>query len=191
MKISLGAKTLAQPTPVWAVGAFGEDGKPNAMIAAWGGICSSDPASVTVSLRPNRHTFAGIMKHKAFTVSVCPAPLAAEADYLGLVSGKKGGKFAACGLTPVESDVVKAPYVDEFPLIIECTLAETLELGVHTLLVGTIVDVKCDEDKLVDDKHPDPEKILPMIFSPGTRAYHTLGEKVGQAFDIGKKFMEK
>jgi len=191
MKISLGAKTLAQPTPVWAVGAFDENGKPNAMIAAWGGICSSDPASVTVSLRPPRHTFAGVMKHRAFTVSVCPAPLAAEADYLGMVSGRKEDKFAATGLTPVTSSAVKAPYVGEFPLIIECELSDTLELGVHTLLVGRIVDVKCDEDKLVDGKHPDPEKILPLIFSPGTRAYHTVGPKVGQGFDMGKKYMKK
>lgn len=191
MKISLGAKTLAQPTPVWAVGAFDEDGRPNAMIAAWGGICSSDPASMTVSLRPSRHTYAGIMKHKAFTVSVCPASLAAEADYLGIVSGEKEDKFTATGLTPIKSTVVEAPYIDEFPLVIECELAETLELGIHTMLVGKIIDVKCDEDKLVDGKHPDPEKILPMIFSPGTRAYHTLGEAIGQGFDIGKKFMKK
>ena len=191
MKISLGAKTLAQPAPVWAVGTFDENGKPNAMIAAWGGICSSDPASVTVSLRPSRHTFAGVMKHRAFTVSVCPAYLAAEADYLGMVSGKKEDKFAATGLTPVTSDLVKAPYVDEFPLIIECELSNTLELGIHTLFVGKIIDVKCDEDKLVDGKHPDPEKILPLIFSPGTRAYHTVGEKIGQGFDMGKKYMKK
>ncbi|BDQ34120.1 flavin reductase family protein [Pseudodesulfovibrio portus] len=191
MKISLGAKTLAQPTPVWAVGAFDEQGKPNAMIAAWGGICSSDPASLTVSLRPSRHTYAGIMKHRAFTVSVCPANLAAEADYLGMVSGKKEDKFAATGLTPVTSDMVKAPYVGEFPLIIECELSNTLELGIHTLFVGKIIDVKCDEDKLVDGKHPDPEKILPLIFSPGTRAYHTVGQKVGQGFDMGKKYMKK
>ncbi len=190
MKISLGAKTLAQPAPVWAVGAFDVNGKPNAMIAAWGGICSSDPASVYVSLRPSRHTYAGVMEHGAFTVSVCPAELAAEADYLGMVSGKKEDKFAATGLTPVTSDVVNAPYVGEFPLIIECELSDTLELGIHILCVGRIVDVKCDEDKLVDGKHPDMEKILPMIFSPGTRSYYTVGEKIGQGFSLGKKYMK-
>ncbi|MBG0790367.1 MAG: flavin reductase family protein [Desulfovibrionaceae bacterium] len=191
MKISLGAKTLAQPAPVWAVGAFDEDGKPNAMIAAWGGICSSDPASVAVALRPSRHTYGGIMRHKAFTISVCPAPLAAEADYLGMVSGGKVDKFAATGLTPTTSDVVNAPYVDEFPLIVECKLSHTLELGIHTLLIGRIVDVKCDDDKLIDGKFPDPEKILPLIFSPGSRAYHTVGDKIGQGFDIGKKYLKK
>jgi flavin reductase (DIM6/NTAB) family NADH-FMN oxidoreductase RutF len=161
------------------------------MIAAWGGICGSDPACLTVSVRPGRHTFAGIMKHRAFTVSVCPAPLAAEADYLGMVSGKKTDKFADTGLTPVKSDCVNAPYVDEFPLIIECELRETVDLGVHVMFVGEIRDVKCDEDKLVDGKHPDPEKILPLIFSPGTRAYHTVGQQVAKGFDAGRKYLKK
>ena len=190
MKKSLGAKTLAQPTPVWAVGAYDVDDKPNAMIAAWGGICSSDPASITVSLRPSRHTYAGIMKHKAFTVSVCPEWLAAESDYLGMVSGKKEDKFADTGLTPVKSDLVYAPYIDEFPLIVECELAQTVELGVHTLMIGTIIDVKCDDDKLIDGKFPDMGKVLPLSFAFGSRAYHTMGAHVGDGFSMGKKFLK-
>ena len=190
MKKSLGPKTLAQPTPVWAVSAYDEDGKANSMIAAWGGIASSDPASMTVSVRPGRHTFAGIMKHKAFTISVCPKGLAEESDYLGMVSGSKEDKFAKTGLTATKSDVVNAPYIEEFPLVIECELTETLEVGVHTMLVGEIKDVKCDEDKLIDGKHPDPEKILSLIFAPGTRDYYTIGERVGKGFSMGKKFIK-
>ena len=190
MKISLGAKTLVQPTPVWAVGSYDLDGKPNAMIAAWGGVAGSDPAALTVSVRPGRHTFAGIMEREAFTVSVCSEPLAAEADYLGMASGSKVDKFAATGLTPVKGEFVDAPYVDEFPLVVECALIETVELGVHTMLVGEIKDVKCDEDKLLDGKHPDAEKILPLVFSPGSRAYHTIGRMVGKGYDLGKRFMK-
>ncbi|QGY39661.1 flavin reductase family protein [Pseudodesulfovibrio cashew] len=190
MKKSLGAKTLAQPTPVWAVGAFDEDGKPNAMIAAWGGIASSQPPAMTVSVRPSRHTYAGIMKHKAFTISICNEAMAAEADYLGMASGKNEDKLARAGLTAVKSDVVNAPYIDEFPLVIECTLLETHEVGVHTMLIGEIKDVKCDEDKLIDGKHPDVEKILPLIFSPGARDYHTVGRRVGKGFDIGRKYLK-
>lgn len=191
MKKSLGASPLAQPAPVWAVCAYDVDDKPNAMIAAWGGIASSDPASVTVSLRPGRHTYAGIMKHKAFTISVCPEWLAAESDYLGLVSGKNvEDKIAKAGLTPVRSDVVDAPYIDEFPLIVECELTETVELGVHTIVVGKIVDVKCDDDKLIDG-HADISKVKPMVFAPGTKNYHGVGEVVGKGFSSGVKFIKK
>ncbi|WP_319582891.1 flavin reductase family protein [uncultured Pseudodesulfovibrio sp.] len=191
MKKSLGPNTLAQPTPVWAVGSYDEAGKPNAMIAAWGGICGSDPACLTVSVRPSRHTYEGILKHKAFTVSVSSVPVAAEADYLGMASGSKVDKFAVTGLTPVKGEFVDAPYIEEFPLVIECELKETVDLNVHVMFVGEIKDVKCDEDKLADGKYPDPEKVLPLIFSPGTRTYHTVGEKVGKGFDLGKKYLKK
>ena len=190
MKKSLGAKTLAQPTPVWAVSTYDEDGKANSMIAAWGGIASSQPASMTVSVRPSRHTYAAIMKNKAFTISVCTKDMAAEADYLGIASGKNEDKFAKTGLTAVASDVVNAPYIDESPLVIECQLIHSYELGIHVMLVGEIKDVKCDEDKLIDGKNPDVEKIMPLIFTPGTRDYHTIGERVGKGFDMGKKYMD-
>jgi flavin reductase (DIM6/NTAB) family NADH-FMN oxidoreductase RutF len=191
MKKSLGAKTLAQPAPVWAVSAYDESGQPNAMIAAWGGICCSRPPALTVSVRPSRHTYPGIIKNKAFTISVCPEWLAAESDYLGMVSGRKEDKFAATGLTPVRSDVVEAPYIGEFPLVIECALIHSYEVGEHTMLVGEIKDVKCDEDKLLDGKVPDPEKVRPMIFSPGSRAYHGLGELLGTGFDMGRKYVKE
>lgn len=190
MKKSLGAKTLAQPTPVWAISSYDEDDKPNAMIAAWGGICSSEPPSISVSVRPSRHTFAGIMKHKAFVINVCTKALATESDYLGMVSGKKENKLAKAGLNAIRSDVVDAPYIDEYPLVIECALTHSYEVGIHTMLVGEIKDVKCDEDKLIDGKNPDVEKILPLVFTPGTRAYHTISEYVGQGFSMGKKYMK-
>ncbi|WP_419786288.1 flavin reductase family protein [Pseudodesulfovibrio sp.] len=190
MKKSLGANTLVQPAPVWAVSAYDEDGKPNAMIAAWGGICSSQPPCVTVSIRPSRHTYAGILKNKAFTISVCPEWLAAESDFLGMVSGSKVDKFAVTGLTTVASDKVQAPYIDEFPIIVECDLIHSYELGAHTMLVGEIRDLKCDDDKL-QDGNPDPEKVRPLIFTPGTRGYYGLGKLVGKGFDMGKKFMKE
>lgn len=190
MKRSLGAKTLAQPAPVWAVSSYDEDGKANSMIAAWGGIASSQPPCLTVSVRSNRHTFAGVLKHKAFTVSICHKDMAAEADYLGMISGRKEDKFERAGLTAVKSDVVNAPYIDEFPLVVECRLIHSYEVGVHTMFVGEIMDVKCDEDKLIDEKHPDVEKIMPLIFTPGTREYFTVGDRVGKAFSMGKKFMK-
>jgi flavin reductase (DIM6/NTAB) family NADH-FMN oxidoreductase RutF len=190
MKKSLGAATLAQPTPTWAVGSYDEDGKPNAMIAAWGGICCSQPPCVTVSVRPGRHTYAGIMRHKAFTVSVCPEWLAAEADFLGIVSGRKVDKFAATGLTPVRSELVDAPYIDEFPLVVECAMIHSYELGAHVMLVGEIKDVKCDDDKLLEEKYPDLTKVLPLIYSPGAGTYHGVGPALAKGFSVGKKFMK-
>ena len=191
MKKPLGAKTFALPAPVWAIGAYDENGAPNVMIAAWGGICCSQPPCLSVAIRPSRHTFDGIVRNKAFTVSVPQEQLAAQADYLGMVSGKNVNKFTESGLTPAKATVVNAPYVEEFPLILECELMETHYLGIHTLLIGEIKEVLVDNDKLVDGKFPDIEKIRPLIFAPGSRTYHGVGKQIGQAFEMGKKFMKE
>lgn len=65
-----------------------------------------------------------------------------------MVSGKTADKFAAAGLTPVKSEVVDAPYIREFPLIAECRLLHTVEIGLHTQFIGEIMDIKADESVL-------------------------------------------
>lgn len=191
MKKSLGAKTLAFPTPVWVVGTYDADGKPNVMTAAWAGIVNSDPPSVAVSLRKATYTHGNILRRKAFTISVPSEEYVREADYMGIRSGAKEDKFAVSGLTPVPSDLVDAPYVKEFPLIIECRLAHTMELGLHTHFVGEIVDVKADARILGSQGFPDIKKGKPIVFAPGTRTYHGIGRYLGHAFKIGRSLQDR
>jgi flavin reductase (DIM6/NTAB) family NADH-FMN oxidoreductase RutF len=190
MKKSIGADTLAYPTPVWCVGSYDQSGKPNVMTIAWGGICNSSPASITVSLRKATYSYGCIMERKAFTVSVPSTKHAAEADYFGIASGKDVDKFAATGLTPVDSNVVDAPYVGEFPLVVECRLAHTFELGLHTQFVGEIVDIKADEEALNEKGKPRMDKLDPFVFGPGVREYWSMGKVVGRAFRDGRQFMK-
>lgn len=79
-----------------------------------------------------------------------------DADYFGLVSGNDVDKFAVSGRTPIKSELVDAPYVAEFPLIIECRLLNNFEIGLHTMFIGEIMDVKADRDRHSpqDDKLP-------------------------------------
>jgi flavin reductase (DIM6/NTAB) family NADH-FMN oxidoreductase RutF len=186
MKRSLGAKTLVYPTPVFVVGTYNKDGKPNVMTAAWGGICCSQPPCVTVSLRKATCTHGNIVARKAFTISIPSEEHVREADYFGLVSGRDVDKFAESGLTPVKSDLVDAPYVKEFPLTVECRLAHTFELGLHTQFVGEIVDVKAEESVL-HGLMADIQKVKPLSFAPDTRSYYGIGNFIGKAFSIGKK----
>ena len=129
MKKSLGAKTLALPAPAWLVGTYDKEGKPNLMTAVWGGICCSQPPCVYVSLRKATYTYGNIMSRKAFTVSVPSQEYVKEVDYIGIVSGRDGDKFTKTGMTPMKSDLVDAPYVKEFPLVLECKVIHTIEIG--------------------------------------------------------------
>src|SRR5512137_2740717 len=114
MKKSIGVGTYALPSPVWVVGTYDREGKPNLMTAAWGGICCSRPPCIYVSLRKATYSYGNIRERKAFTVSVPQDSFAKQADYIGLVSGRNINKFDTLKLTPVRSRVVDAPYVREF-----------------------------------------------------------------------------
>jgi flavin reductase (DIM6/NTAB) family NADH-FMN oxidoreductase RutF len=187
MKQSLGAVTLIYPTPVFLVGTYDKAGKPNIMTASWGGICCSSPPCVAVSLRKATYTFGNIVERKAFTISIPSENQAKAADRCGLSSGRTTDKFAATGLTAVRSDLVDAPYVKECPLIVECKLVHTFELGLHTQFVGEVLDVKADKEVMKGKGLVDILKVKPLIFTPDTQEYYGVGQLIGGAFSIGEK----
>lgn len=187
MKKSLGAKTIIYPTPVFIVGTYDKAGKPNVMNVAWGGLCCSSPPSVGISLRKATYTYGNVVERKAFTVNIPSESYVKEADYFGIASGNKEDKFSATGLTPVKSDLVDAPYIKEFPLILECKLTHTVEIGLHTQFIGEIVDVKIEESVFGDNGTIDIEKLRPFSYAPEIRAYYGIGKCLGKAFSLGKQ----
>ncbi len=187
MKKSIGAKTIVYPTPVFIVGTYDKDGKPDVMAAAWGGIACSQPPCVSISLQKQRYTLENIYKREAFTISIPSEEHVIEADYFGIVSGRDTDKFSDSGLTPVKSDIVDAPYVKEFPLVLECKLVHKVDLGVHIQLTGEIMDVKVDENASDTNGIPDISKIKPFMFDPAGMAYYGVGKNIGRAFNIGNK----
>ena len=187
VKKSLGAKTLLFPAPVLMVGTYDREGKPNLMNAAWGGICCSKPPCFAVSLRKATYSYAGIVERKAFTVGIASEGRMVEADYVGITSGRDVDKFVAAGLTPVRSDLVDAPYAEEFPVVLECRLLHLVEIGLHTQFIGEIVDVKADSVVLGDDGLPDIMKVKPLVFDTSHKGYHGVGPFLGMAFSVGNK----
>ena len=186
MKKSLGAKTLFFPTPVLMVGTYDRDGKPNLMNAAWGGICCSQPPCVAVSLRKATYSHAAIVERMAFTVGIACEARMAEADYVGINSGRDVDKFAVTGLTPIRSELVDAPYAAEFPVVLECRLLHTIEIGLHTQFIGEIIDVKADTSVLGEDGLPEILKIKPLVYDTSHKGYHGVGPLLGKAFSVGK-----
>jgi flavin reductase (DIM6/NTAB) family NADH-FMN oxidoreductase RutF len=142
-----------------------------------------------VSLRKATLTYGNIMAHRAFTVNIPSVKHAREADYVGIVSGRDVDKFEATGLTAAKAGKVNAPYVEEFPVVLECELLQHIELGLHTQFVGQIMEITADEAVLGKGGLPDIEKVEPMIWgSSGSSVYYGIGESLGDAFSIGKVF---
>jgi flavin reductase (DIM6/NTAB) family NADH-FMN oxidoreductase RutF len=186
MKKSLGPKTIAYPYPVFVVGAYDKDGRPNIMTSSWTGICCSQPPCIYVSLREATYTFGCIKHSKAFTVNIPSQKHIKETDYAGIYSGKNEDKIKKLGLTAVKSEIVNAPYIEEFPINIECKLKQMVELGLHTQFIGEIVDVKASEDALNDEGKTDINKIKPFVYTPD-KHYFAIGDKLDRAFSVGSE----
>lgn len=190
MKKSIGAKTIVYPAPVFVIGTYDAAGKANVMTASWAGLCCSRPPCVAVALRKATSTYANIVQRQAFTVSVPSEKHLKQADYFGLVSGRDVDKFETTGLTPAKSELVDAPYVSEFPLVLECRLFKTIELGLHTQFIGEIMDVKAEENVIGIDGL-DMSKVRPFVFAPDTQFYFGIGQFLGRAFDAGRELVSR
>ena len=185
MKKSLGAKNWMFPMPVLMIGTYNEDGTPNMMNAAWGGITLED--EITICIDTSHKTWSNIAERKAFTVAFGTVDTVKECDYLGIASGNKTlDKVAHCGFSMVRSDFVDAPIANELPLALECKLVSMNDENCN--VVGKIVNCAVEESALTDGK-PDAAKMRPICFDTCAHVYRVMGEAVDKAFYCGKAFM--
>ena len=183
MRKNFGAKTWLYPMPVLIVGTYDENGNPNAMNAAWGGIY--DTNLVMVCLADEHKTTENINKTGAFTVSFATASTVVPCDYVGIVSANdEPDKFKKAGFHATRGEFVNAPVIEELPMTVECKLVKFNEDGI---CIGEIVNVSADESVLDENGKVDARKVDPIIYDSVTHAYWNLGEKVGRAFSDGRK----
>ena len=183
MRKNFGAKPFLYPQPVLIIATYGEDGTPDAMNAAWGGI--SDSNQIAMYLSASHKTVKNILSRKAFTVSMADADQVVECDYVGIVSGNDvPDKLEKAGLHSVKSEFVDAPLIEELPMALECKFISFDEES--ELLLGEIINVCADERILREDGTIDPQKLKPIIFDAANHDYLVVGGKVGNAFEDGK-----
>lgn len=183
MRKNFGAKPYTYPQPVFIIATYGEDGIPDVMNAAWGGISDGDELSMCIS--SGHKTTKNILARKAFTVSMADVAHTAECDYVGLVSGNSvHDKFAKAGFHAVKSEFVDAPLVEELAVAVECRL-KSYDPSTGRL-VAEIVNVSVDEKVLDENGNVDIRKARPITFDPFNNNYVELGEVSGKAFSAGK-----
>lgn len=186
MRKNFGANPMSYPQPVFVIGSYDEKNKPDAMVAAWGGI--SDSNEITIHVVAIHKTIENILKRKAFTVSMADEAHIDACDYVGIVSANDvPDKFEKAGFHATKSSFVDAPLIDELPMALECKLKSYNKENSH--LVGEIVNVCVDESVLNESGSVDLTKFRPVTYDPINNTYHVIGEKVGTAFESGTKLM--
>ncbi len=184
MRKNFGVKPMVYPMPVFIIGTYDENGVPNAMNAAWGGITEED--EITICVSADHKTTENFTRTGAFTVSMATADFVKECDYVGIVSGNKvKDKLERCGLHTVKSELVDAPIITELPMALECRVKSYDADSCR--LVGEIVNVSCDEEYLTDGKI-DPAKLRPITYDSANHTYRVIGDIVGKAFSDGLIF---
>lgn len=171
------------PLPVLIIGTYDENGVPDAMNAAWGGLYDSD--QVVLCLSAGHKTTANIKSRKAFTVSFADAAHVVECDYVGMESANTvPNKLEKAGLHTVKSAHVDAPVIAELPVALECELVKVTEDG---NIIGRIVNISVEERVIGENGKVDAAKLRPISFDPCANTYVEMGDVVGQAFSDGAK----
>ncbi|RRD94175.1 flavin reductase family protein [Clostridiales bacterium COT073_COT-073] len=190
MRKDLGKLPAIFPMPVLMVAAYDEKGKVNVMNAAWGTMCDMD--KVLLILDENHKTTKNIRQVKAFTVSLADKEHMDVADFFGIASGNKmEDKFERTGYTAIKSSLINAPIIEEFPVTMECELAEIVETENMYAIVGRLVNVSAEEKVLSENGKIDPGKLNALVFDAFQSGYYGIGEKLGQAWSAGKQWMKK
>lgn len=168
---------MLYPLPVVMVSVADREGRPNIITIAWAGTVCSDPAMVSISVRPERYSWKILKETGEFVINLTTKDLVYATDYCGVKSGRDVDKFKEMGLTAIPATNVKAPMIAESPVNIECRVTEVKPLGSHDMFLAEVVAVHADE-KYMDEKHRfHLENAEPIVYSHG--GYFICGEQVG------------
>lgn len=176
------------PVPVILVTCIGKNGKPNIITIAWTGVVCSSPPALSISVRPSRYSYGLINQTMEFAVNIPTEKHLKEIDLCGTVSGKNVDKFKEADFTPLPASKIKAPFIKECPLNIECVVKNTVELGAHHMFIAEVVAVNADEEILNDFGAIDYSKTKPVVYNQGQ--YWSLNKRIGE-YGISRKLVKR
>lgn len=187
-KREIGARNFLYPMPTTLVGANVKD-RPNYETIAYCGIVNFKPPMISVASVKSHYTNVGIHENKTFSVNIPSEEMVKATDYCGTVSGHKADKSAV--FQTFYGKLKTAPMIVECPINLECKLIVNLFFGgIDEIFIGEIVECYA-EDAFLTNGLPDIKKIKPIIYSAYDNRYWGVGEYLGKAFSIGKKFKSK
>lgn len=181
---------MLYPLPVVLVSVADEQGHDNIITVAWAGTVCTNPPMVSISVRPERHSYKMLMETKEFVINLTTEKLAFAADYCGVKSGRDVDKFKNLKLTKEEASYVGAPMIGESPVSIECRVRELKEYGSHTVFTADVLAVHVDTKYMNEKGKFDLAMANPIVYSHGE--YYGLGKKLGTfGYSIKKKRRKK
>ena len=189
-KIELKPGNMLYPLPVVMVTAADDEGHDNIITVAWAGTVCTNPPMVSISIRPERHTWKMIRDTGEFVINLTTEKLAYATDYCGVKSGRDVDKFLETGLTREAAAHVGAPMIKESPVSIECRVREGKDYGSHWVFTADVLAVHVDKDYMDEKGKFDLAAARPIVYSHGE--YYGLGKQLGTfGYSIKKRRKKK
>jgi len=172
------AGNMLYPLPVVLVTVADGEGRENVLTVAWTGTVCTNPAMLSISVRPDRFSHGMLVKTGEFVVNLTTEALARAVDFCGVRSGRDIDKFDAMRLTCEKASQVAAPLIAESPVNIECRVTERKQLGCHDLFLAEVLCVHADETYIDRTGRFDLSLAKPIVYSHGV--YYGLGRQLGR-----------
>ncbi len=169
---------MLYPVPAVMVTCKRPGEKTNIITIAWTGTVCSDPAMVSISIRPERYSHDIIEETGEFVVNLVTEKLARSCDWCGVKSGRDVDKFKEMKLTEYASEFMDTPAIAESPVNIYCKVVKTERLGSHDMFIGEVKGVTVDDSYMDEKGRFALEKCGLITYSHGE--YYTLGKKLGK-----------
>ncbi len=191
-KKKLESSALIYPVMTALISCQGNEGKPNIITVSWGGILSTYPPVVGISIQKTRHSHGLIIETQEFVINMPSEDMLWIVDYCGWISGTEEDKFNKTKLTPIPGKEVNVPLIKECPINLECKVKDIISLEPYDLFIGEVVATVADEEILLPgaDKAEmisfkeviDVTKCKPISYVPGSGKYWTLKEGIKPIF---------
>lgn len=160
--------------------------KCNILTISWAGTICTDPAMLSISVRPSRHSYEMIKKSGEFVINLTTKDLVFATDFCGVKSGRDIDKFKRLSLTPLRAVHVKAPLIKESPVNIECKVEEIKKLGTHDMFTAKVLCIHGDRKYINKYGGLDLAEAGLICYSHGE--YYSLGKSLGKfGYSIKKK----
>ncbi|MBS6269404.1 MAG: flavin reductase family protein [Tannerella sp.] len=183
--------TMIYPLPAVLVSCGNRPEQYNLFTVSWVGTICTNPPMCYISVRPERYSYSILKENREFVINLTTENMARATDWCGVRSGKDYNKFTESKLTPVPSEKIAAPYVEESPLCIECKVKEIVNLGSHDMFISEVVNVIADEQFINPENGAfDLEKAQLLVYSHGH--YYGIGKEIGKfGWSVQKKKKKK
>jgi flavin reductase (DIM6/NTAB) family NADH-FMN oxidoreductase RutF len=170
--------SVVVPRPIAFVSTVAASGGFNVAPFSYYNVVATRPPlfGISIGMRAGapKDTLRNIREVGEFVINVVSEDLAARMVQTSGEWPAEVDEFEVSGLTPIPSELVRAPRVQESPIHLECRLYREVDLGLTALVLGELLRAHV-RDELLADGVVDPLALRPLGRLGGD-AYGTLGQ---------------